>query len=194
MLNKLAKVIRVITIPPFMVAILLTLLYFLDDVFPSTLDFVLELFFLAIVPVLAYPVQKLIPRLAKGGRKTQRNMAFVFSFVGYGGAVVCSILRNAIPNLLYVSVVYFGSVVLLTLLNCLTPWHASGHACSISGPILLICLFIGNFAILGGVLLFLAALWASLHMKRHTLLEFGLGVLCAFLSALITYFLIHPVF
>ena len=193
-MNKLAKAIRVLTIPPLMVAALLCVLFFFDDVFPTVGDFWLAMLLLAIVPVLAYPFQKLSPRLAAGGRPMQRKLAFVFSFLGYGTAVVCSILRDAVPNLLYISVVYLVSVILLTVFNCLTPWRASGHACSISGPILLICLFIGWYAIPIGALIFGASFWASVYMKRHTVREFGLGVLCALGAAIITYFLVHPVF
>ena len=193
-MNKLAKAIRVLTIPPLMVAALLCVLFFFDDVFPTTTDFWLAMLLLAIVPVLAYPFQKLFPRLAVGGRSMQRKLAFVFSFLGYGTAVVCSILRDAVPNLLYISVVYLVSVILLTVFNCLTPWRASGHACSTSGPILLICLFIGWYAIPIGVLVFGASFWASVYMKRHTVREFALGVLCALGAAIITYFLVHPVF
>ena len=146
-MQKLAKAIRVITLPPVMVAALLTVLFTCDDVFPSALEYVLALVFLAVVPVLAYPVQMLVPAWRQGGRGLQRKLAFVFSFVGYTAAVVVSILRDAVPNLLYVSAVYLVSVIVLTLFNVLSPWHASGHACSIAGPILLICLFIGWSAI-----------------------------------------------
>ena len=193
-MRKFAKAIRVLTIPPFMVAALLTVLFFFDDVFPSGGDFWLALAFLAVVPVLAYPFQKLFPRLAAKGRSMQRKLAFIFSFLGYGAAVATSILRDAVPNLLYISVVYLISVVTLTVFNCLTPWHASGHACSIAGPILLICLFIGWYAIPVGTLIFAASFWASVYMKRHTVREFLLGALCAGIAGLVTYFLVHPVF
>lgn len=190
----LAKAIRVLTIPPLMVAALLTVLYFAADVFPTAGDYWLALLFLAVVPVLAYPFQKLIPRLNAGGRRVQRNLAFVFSFVGYTGAVLVSIVRGAVPNLLYISVVYLLSVVILTLINCLSPWHASGHGCSLMGPIVLTCLFVGWYAIPAGALLYAASLWASLYMKRHTLREFLLGSAASVLSAFLCFFFIHPVF
>ncbi len=193
-LYALAKAIRVLTIPPVMVASLLTILYFGADVFPSVGDYWLTMVFLAILPVLAYPVQKLVPRLNAGGRRMQRNLAFVFSFFGYLGAVFVSVLRDAMPNLLYISLVYLLSVVILTLINCLTPWHASGHGCSLMGPILLTCLFVGWYAVPAGLLLYAASLWASLYMKRHTLKEFLLGAMSSVVSALICYFIVHPVF
>lgn len=194
MLNKIAKVIRIITVPPVMVAALLTLLFFTDDVFPAPLDYWLTLLFLAVVPMLAYPAQLLVSRWRAGGRKTQRLLAFVFSFVGYSAAVIVSIVRNAIPNLLYISGVYLASVILLTLFNCFTPWHASGHSCSTAGPILLVCLFSGWYAVPVGLVIFGASFWASVYMKRHTVREFLLGALCGGLAALITYFIVFPTF
>lgn len=194
MKNKIAKIIRMVTVPPVMVAALLTILFFCDDIFPTVADYVLALLFLAVVPVLAYPVQMLVPKWRAGGRKAQRLLAFVFSFVGYSAAVVVSIVRDAVPNLLYISAVYLVSVIILTLFNCFSPWRASGHACSIAGPILLICLFSGYYAIPAGVLVFVASFWASVYMKRHTVREFLLGALCSGLAGLVTYFIVHPIF
>ena len=193
-LYRSAKLIRALTVPPIMVTALLLILLFAGNVFPATVDFVLSLIFLAIVPVLAYVAQKLLPGWKDGGQKAQRKLAFVFSFLGYTAAVVVSIVRDAIPNLLYISLVYLVSVVILTLFNCLSPWHASGHGCSLMGPILLSCLFVGWYAIPAGVVIYCASLWASVYMKRHTVREFFLGSLSAVLSALICYVIVHPIF
>ena len=193
-LYKVAKLIRALTVPPIMVTALLLLLFFGDDVFPTTLDFALALVLLAIVPVLAYVAQKLLPGWKDGGQKAQRKLAFIFSFLGYTAAVIVSIVRGAIPNLLYISLVYLVSVIILTLFNCLSPWHASGHGCSLMGPVLLGCLFVGFYAIPAGILIYCASLWASVYMKRHTVREFFLGSLSAVLSALICYFIVHPIF
>ncbi len=193
-LHKIAKVIRVVTVPPVMVAGLLTVLLFGAEVFPAVGDYWLTLLFLALIPVAAYPVQKLIPALRAGGRRTQRNLAFVFSFVGYIGAVIAALVRDAVPNLLYVAVVYLVSVVILTLFNVLSPWHASGHACSLMGPLVLTALFIGWYAVPVALVLYAASFWASVYMKRHTVSEFLLGSLSSVLSALICYLIVHPVF
>jgi hypothetical protein len=190
----MAKLIRALTVPPVMVMTLLLLLLFGDDVFPTVFDFILALILLAIVPVLAYVVQKLLPGWKNGGQKAQRKLAFIFSFLGYTAAVIVSIVRGAIPNLLYISLVYFVSVVILTLFNCLSPWHASGHGCSLMGPLLLGCLFVGFYAIPASLLIYCASLWASVYMKRHTVREFFLGSLSAVLSASICYLIVHPIF
>ena len=194
MLREIAKLIRFVSVPPIVVAAELTVLLLFEDVFPKTLDFWLALFFLGILPVLAYPLQRFIPAFRRGGQRMQRKLAFILSPIGYLGAVICSILRGAIPNLLYISLVYLLSVILLILINTLTSFHASGHGCSIGGSIILPCLFLGGYAILPGLLLFGLVFWASVYLKRHTPGEFLLGALCALISAVCCYFLLHPAF
>ena len=190
----IAKVIRVVTVPPVMVAALLSVLFFGANVFPTALDFCLTLFFLAVVPVLAYPVSVVVPRWRTEGQRMRRKMAFVFSIVGYVAAVAIAVARGAVPNLLYVTVVYLVSVVILTLINLLTPWHASGHACSLMGPLVLATLFIGWYAAPVAILLYAASFWASVYMKRHTVSEFVLGSLASTLSALLCCLIVHPIF
>ena len=194
MLHGIAKTIRFVTVPPIVVAAELTVLLLFEDVFPQTLDFWLALLCLGILPVFAYPLQRFVPAFRQGGQKMQRKLAFVLSPIGYIGAVICSILRGAVPNLLYISIVYLLSVILLILINALTSFHASGHGCSIGGSIILPCLFLGGYAILPGGLLFGLVFWASVYLKRHTPSEFLLGALCALVSAVSCYFLLHPVF
>ena len=193
-LKSIAKVIRFITVPPIVVTAELLLLLIFEDVFPQFADFWLALICLAVVPSLAYPLQKIVPAWRKKGQKMQRKLAFILSPVGYVAAVVCSIVRDAIPNLLYISVVYLVSVVLLTAVNKLTPWHASGHGCVLCGSVFLPCLFMGWIAFIPGAIFFAAAFWASVYLKRHTVREFLLGACCSALSALICYFFIHPTF
>ena len=194
MLKKVAKIVRVLTIPPVMVGVLFFVLYAEKTVFLRTADLIASFLFLAVVPVLAYPIQKLEPIWRKGGRRTQRKLAFVFSMLGYIGAVLYCIFVEAGVNLTYVTVVYFASVLVLALWNALTPYHASGHACGIAGPILLVCLFVGNWrAIVPGVALFALSLWASLVLKRHNAREFVLGALCSVLTALAVYPFMQPI-
>ena len=193
-LKSIAKGIRFITVPPIVVTAELILLLFFAEVFPQILDFWLALVCLAVVPSLAYPLQKIVPVWRKKGQKMQRKLAFILSPVGYAAAVACSVARDAIPNLLYISVTYLLSVFLLTAVNKLTPLHASGHGCSLCGSVFLPCLFLGGGAFIPGAIFFAAALWASVYLKRHTVREFLLGACCSALSALICYFFIHPTF
>lgn len=194
MIRGFAKLIRFVTVPPVVVAAELLLLLFFADVFPALADFWLALVCLAVVPVLAYPLQRIVPVFRKGGQKMQRKLAFILSPIGYAAAVVISILRDAIPNLLYISVVYLLSVILLTAINKLTPWHASGHGCVLCGSVFLPCLFLGWIAFIPGAIFFAAAFWASVYLKRHTVREFLLGAATSVLCAIVCYFFIHPTF
>ncbi|MBO7341405.1 MAG: hypothetical protein J6U87_01860 [Clostridia bacterium] len=194
-MKKFANIIRGITVPPVIVAALLTILYFCrDSVIPSLADYLLSLFFLALVPVLAYPLQEIVPAFRPGGQKMKRKLAFIFSIMGYIAAFTVSTLRGAVPNLIYIDAVYLCSVVVLTLLNVCTPWHASGHACSIVGPIALLACFMGWWAILGGALVIALSFWSSVYLGRHTVREYFLGALSPLLSALLMYPLFMPIF
>ncbi len=193
-LKSIAKGVRFVTVPPIVVTAELLLLLIFEEIFPQILDFWLAFICLAMVPSLAYPLQKIVPAWRKKGQKMQRKLAFILSPLGYTAAVICSILRDAIPNSLYISAVYLAAVVLLTALNKLTPWHASGHGCVLCGSVFLPCLFMGWVAFLPGAIFFAAAFWASVYLKRHTVREFLLGACCSALSAFVCYFLIYPTF
>ena len=193
-MKSIAKIVRFITVPPIVVTAELLLLLFFEDVFPQILDFWLALVCLAVVPCLAYPLQRIVHAWRAKGQRMQRKLAFILSPLGYTASVVCSILRDAIPNLLYISVVYLVAVVLLTAVNKLTPWHASGHGCVLCGSVFLPCLFMGWIALIPGAFFFAIAFWASVYLKRHTVREFLLGACCSALSALVCYFFIHPTF
>ncbi|MBR2312226.1 MAG: hypothetical protein IKA46_02940 [Clostridia bacterium] len=194
-MKKIAKIIRGITVPPAIVTVLFVLLYFLrDDVILTPLDFVFSLFFLAVVPVLAYPLQAIVPAFRPGGQKMKRKLAFILSIMGYIAAFTVSLVRGAVPNLAYIDAVYLCSVLVLTALNVFTPWHASGHACSIVGPIALLACFFGWGAILAGAAVIVLSFWSSVYLKRHTVREYLLGAVSSLLSALMMYPLFMPTF
>ncbi len=172
----LAKMIRVLTVPPVMVGTLLILLSALrPDVITSLGESLLALLFLAILPVLAYPVSVLIPSVRAKGRDGQRNLAFVFSAIGYTGGVVYASVAGVNTSLAVIFWTYFISVIFLTLLNKVIRVKASGHACSIAGPIGLVCYFLPPILIPVCLLLYGVIFWASVRMGRHTVREFILG-------------------
>ena len=84
MKQKFAQAVRILTTPPVFSALMCTLLYVLvPGSFASLGHYLLAIVCLSLLPVLAYPVSYLIPALRRGGRKTQRNLALVFSVLGY---------------------------------------------------------------------------------------------------------------
>ncbi len=89
MRDAAAKSIRVLSVPPVMITVLLLLLnrwkpYF----FRTRTEIFISIFWLGIVPVLAYPMQKILPHWKQKGREGQRKLAFLFSMAGFSAAFV----------------------------------------------------------------------------------------------------------
>lgn len=173
--NALAKGIRVLTVPPLMITgMLITLAMTLDNFCDSMTQMALAIILLGLVPILAYPIQKLLPR---GGevREEQRNMAFLLTFTGYLTAFICSIAGNYGRQLQYIIVSYFISMLLLVFLNKVLHVRASGHACSVTGTLYFLSYFLGGFAVVFCVCIAAAVVWSSLRLKRHTVQEIFWG-------------------
>ena len=82
--NKLAKLVRVATIPSVAACAALCVIYAYDStLIGSFVNFLLAILFLGILPMLAYPLQPFIPHFKDKGREGQRNLAMVFAFLGY---------------------------------------------------------------------------------------------------------------
>ena len=69
-------------------ALILLLFAYMHDEFASTTECIILLLLLGIVPVLAYPYQKVSPKYKAGGRSAQRKLAFVFTLLGYTAALL----------------------------------------------------------------------------------------------------------
>lgn len=174
--KKVAKIIRIATIPPLMVCALLLLLYFIkDDIILSIPTLLLSMLFLMVIPVLAYPLASVIPGYRRQGRDGQRNLAFILSFAGYAAAVVYGLVVSVGKKLLLIYSTYFVSVIILAAFNKLARIRASGHSCSMTGPLILAVYFIGWESLLPCAVLFASIIWASLYLKRHSPKELLLG-------------------
>lgn len=78
----IAKIVRVITVAPFMAALMLTVIWFTrPDSYLGFGHYLYALCVLTVFPLLSYPVSAIIPALRKKGRDGQRNLAIVFSVV-----------------------------------------------------------------------------------------------------------------
>ena len=186
--EHIAKVIRVLSIPPVMAVVMVLLVRLTRPaLFRSPADLWLSLLFLAAVPVLAYPVSWIIPRLRARGRDGQRTLAFVFAFIGYVCGVLYALLFRRSSGLLMLFLIYFFSAVILPVLNKLLHVRASGHASSVTGPIGYLCAAVGGWFYLLGAGLFAVILWASVRIRRHTIPEFLIGSLSCVFSALIAW-------
>lgn len=171
-------VIRVVSVPPLMVSALITILYLVEpDIFLAQLDIAISFVCLALIPVLAYPLSVCIPAIHSRGREGQRNLALVLSALGYFSAWIYGLISDCSSKLLLIYTTYFLSIVVLLLFNKAIKLRASGHGCSITGPIIFASCFLGLKAIAANLIFYGMILWASLASKRHTLKEFILGTL-----------------
>lgn len=181
--KSIAKSIRVITVPPFLVTTLLLLLYFLR---PAFFYHIGQLFaaigFLAVLPTLAYPLSALIPALRKKGRDGQRKLAFITSGIGYVGGVIYCLLDRTTPQLKFIFFTYLCSVFILIFFNKVLKLHASGHACGIVGPLVIAVYFLGWYWLFPTALLAAGVAWSSLYLARHTKRDLAMGTLTAIAS------------
>ena len=189
---KIAHAVRIISIPPVMVGILLVLLYTLrEDVMVTPWEMVASLLGLTVLPILAYPVSVMIPATRKKGREGQRSLAMYFSTVGYVAVFVYGLIASVGTGLMHIYAGYLFSVVIILVSNKVFKVRVSGHACSVSGPLVYSGYFLGIWGIVVGVVCWGIILWASLVMKRHTFKEFLLGTLTCLVSFTVGWLIFH---
>ena len=190
-LDTAAKVIRVATVPPLMVAALLLILRArLGADFADMTDLGIGWAGLVLLPLLAYPLQMIHPDLRRSGREEQRKLAFLLNLVGYVGCFIYSLLSGTRP-IRRLLTVYFLTVLFLTILNKWAGVRASGHAASAVSP----CVFCAVYSVAGAAVAFgvvcALSVWASLRLERHKPRDIAAGV-GAFVLALAVTLLIYP--
>jgi len=172
-LSAIALVVRIISIPP-VLALFMSVSVFLGVGLPAH-DLAILIGFLSVIPALAYPLQPFIPGFKGKGREGQRKLAFVFTGLGYAIGSLCAFLAecHAITREIFLS--YLISCLILTLVNKVTPLHASGHAAGITGALIFPLLYAAKALIPFCLIAYLLILASSVGIKRHTLKEFLLG-------------------
>lgn len=188
--NKFYKFIRIISIPPILVSTLFIILFFNNqDIVPNVTQLLLSILFLGIIPVLSYPIVRLIPKI-KDKRKSERKLSFLLTLLGYLLAFLYGTIFKVNINLKIIYATYLISVVILTFINAVIKTKASGHATSMAGPLYVLIYFkIYGFSLV--LIIFnLIVLRSSLKLKRHTLKEYLIGTsvpLIALISSALIY-------
>ena len=183
----IAKVIRILSVPPVMVTLLIAVILLgKREIFHSGWEIAVLWICLALIPALAYPIADLVPKLRRKGREGERNAAFITSAAGYLIGIVSAVLFKN-PYLIFITGIYVCSVILLLMWNKLFKIRSSGHGCSVVGPLAISVWLFGLPAIPICLAIYAAILWASLYLKRHTLLEFLGGSLLCLISMLMSY-------
>ena len=169
-MEKFFKIIRKITIPPVFAATLLIIVYISHtNYFGSVWHLVGALFFLTVLPTLAYPLQKYIPKYKDRGREGQRSLAMIFSFLGYLLGTVVAFIFSAPTELKIIYLEYLLCGIGMLLLNKAFKVKVSGHACGIVGPVLLFVYFGLYIPAIVGTALVLPVYISSVRTKQHTL-------------------------
>lgn len=167
--------IRILTLPPLMAAAAVSILHGRLGLFPGG-SYLAALFFLSVLPVMAYPFCFAVPALRKKGRPMQRKMAVIFSVAGYlGGMVYCRVQGlGKVEGMVFFA--YLCSGVLIGVMSGCFHFRCSGHACAMAGPVTLLGMQVSPLCFLGYGLL-VPVFVSSMRLKRHTKEELIAGAL-----------------
>lgn len=189
-MNKISLFIRKITIPPvFAVVLLLAVFFGHNKLVGSVWHLLGGVAFLAILPTLAYPLQKFIPGFKDKGRDGQRSLAMIFSFVGYllGTLVAFVFQAPAIVKIIYLEYLFCG--ISMLVFNKVFKLKASGHACGVIGPVLMMVYFKLYIPAIVCALFSVPVFIASVHTKRHTPMQLLGGALIPIAMLVIVHFI-----
>lgn len=167
--------VRLLTLPPLMAAAALCILRERLGLFPGN-SLQGGIFFLTVLPMMAYPVCFLVPQLRQKGRPVQRKTAVVFSVAGYLGGVLFCLQQGLTGTELAVFLTYLFSGLIIALLSSCFHFKCSGHASAMAGPITLLGMQVSPLCFLGYGLLW-PVFASSVRLKRHTREELIAGAL-----------------
>ncbi len=184
-----AKIVRVVTVPPLMALAAFSSFIFADGFYTNIWEYIASVVFIALFPILAYPLQLVIPPFKDQGREGQRNLAFIMCNLGYILSVIYAIIFKAGKPVTVMLITYLLSGMTLLLVNKLFRFKASGHSCGLFGPLAAIAYFVSPYALPAGIIVGALALWSSVYMKRHTLSQFIVGGLIPIVWLLVVGFL-----
>ena len=191
MKNIFAKIIRIISVPPIMITSLLVMLNATRaDIFCSSTEVFISIILLGVVPVLAYPFQFLSSSMREKGRSMQRKLAFIFSLVGYSSALLWAVIVHVSKELLMICSTYFMSVIILTFFNKVLKKRASGHACSVTGPLVFLIYLVDWKLIFPCLIIAILIFWSSLYLQRHTKTDLFYGMLSNLLAFTFSFIII----
>ncbi len=184
-MKKICYAARILTVAPIVAIATFSILHFVSpEITGSTLNYILGIVFIAIFPLLAYPLQPILPYFKKKGRDGQRNLAIYMSVLGYIGGIIFAFALRMPDKMQALFLTYFISGLLIFIFNKVLKIKASGHACGVAGPIAFLTYIYGPIALLGLPLLALVY-WASLGMDRHKTSELIVGSLIPIAAMLV---------
>jgi hypothetical protein len=186
MKQKVYKFISVVSVAPLIAFYVLTALYLHDkSIFGGSLWYILSVIFLTLLPFSAYGLEYLIPSIRKQGRKGERKLAFIMCIAGYVLGAAASLIFDAPRGTKMIFMGYLVSGGILAFVNSILKFKASGHACGIAGPYILLLYFFGR-KVWYLILLLIPIFWVRKRMGRHTYQELISGMLVGMLGTCLT--------
>ncbi len=183
--KKFAKFVSIITVVPIVAFFTITLLFLkYKEKFESGSWYFYSIFFLTILPILAYPLKHVLPSFKYLGRKGERKLAFILAVLGYVLGTVFSLVLKAPIIVKKIFLSYLVSGMVLSFVNKTLNFRASGHACGISGPLTLLYNFLGN-GVLWLIILIPLVFWSRLKLGRHSIKELFAGTMVGIVSTCI---------
>lgn len=174
-MNFYKTVRKLTTVPVIATIFMVIMLIFRSTVFSGIIQWLYSVFFIGLMPLLAYPLQRFFPHFKDAGRNGQRTLAMIFSVAGYVICCVLGLIFSASPGLWVIYLQYLLCIVILVVFDRIFHFKASGHACGVIGPILLSIYFGLYPAAIVGVPIAVLTVIASLKTKRHTPLQLAVG-------------------
>lgn len=185
-LDKVYKVIRIITVAPVLALVMVIIVAGnCKGVFPSPWHLVYSVFFLGVLPLLAYPLQRYIPAYKDKGREGQRNLAILFAASGFTMGCIISFIIPAPIGLRVIFLEYFCGAFAVLIFNKGFHIRLSGHACGAVAPMALYLYFGLYIAAAVGMALAVLVFVASIETKRHTCVQLIGGGLVPLVSIVI---------
>lgn len=185
MRDKIAKIISYVTVVPIVAFFTILLIYvYCTNCFFNIGWFIYSIIFLTIIPILAYPIHRIIPALKREGRKSERKLAFIFAVISYISGTLFTFIFSAPVIVKKIFMAYLLSGIFLSFVNKGLKIKASGHACGVSGPITLLI----NTLEVNMIWLFLLMpiiYWSRINLERHNMMELILGTFVGIVSTLV---------
>ncbi len=178
--RALAKALRIITVAPIMAFAAFTVMLAVGGIFNNIYEYLWTILFMTLLPLTAYPLQKVLSPFRDKGRKGQRTLAMIMANVGYILSLIYASVANISDTLLAVFVTYVLSGALILIINKVFRFKASGHACGSAGPVGVLIYFMGRtpagiVTLVLGIALLAAVLWGTVKTHSHTASQFIVG-------------------
>ena len=185
-MNKLLYAVRVVTIPPVFAAALLLTMSAARPGLLSAGQLLCGLLFFGVLPAAGYPLQRCIPYFKEKEREGQRTLAMLMSAAGYLLGLCSACLTRAPKELHIIYLEYALCGLAVLAFNRGFHLRASGHACGIAAPVLLLAALRLWWPAAVGAALVIPVGVASVMSGRHTVGQIlgGYAIAAACMAAL----------